>query len=465
MKSTAIKDLFSRFEAAAVEYDGIECWSARELQVLLGYSKWENFSKVIDKAKDACTIAGESVSDHFPDVRKVIEAGKGAQHIINDILLTRYACYLVALNGDSRKSEITDAQRFFSQKTLTHIQDNNIKNYNTLSIQDQMTDFLLYTSPDGKIKVEAILNNETLWLSQEHIAQLFGVQKPAISKHLKNIFESGELDENRCVSILETHLPDGRIFDVMYYNLDAIISVGYRVNSSKATQFRIWATNTLKEYIIKGFVLDDDRLKNGQYFGKDYFQELLERIRSIRTSERRIYQKITDIFAECSIDYDKRSLEASNFYATVQNKFHYAITGKTAAEIIIHEVDAKKDFMGLKTWKYAPAGRILKSDTNIAKNYLNETKIKQLERTINSYFDYIENLIERRQTFTMQEFAESINRFLAFNEYKILEGKGSVSHKQAEKKAFKEYDEFNKRQKIESDFDRIVKKLSEKQNE
>ena len=335
----------------------------------------------------------------------------------------------------------------------------------SLAVRDEITDFFLYTSPDGKVKVEAILNNETIWLTQAHFAQLFDVQKSAISKHLKNIFESKELEEDRCVSILETTAQDGKNYHVRYYNLDAIISVGYRVNSSRATQFRIWATNTLKEYIIKGFVMDDDRLKNGRYFGKDYFQELLERVRSIRASERRVYQKITDIFAECSIDYDKNTTEAYMFYAAVQNKFHYAITGKTAAEIVYLEANAKKDFMGLKTWKSAPQGRILKSDAIIAKNYLDEIQIKRLERTVNSYFDYIENLIERRQAFTMQEFANSVNRFLEFNEYKILEGKGRISHKQAETKAATEYDEFNKRQQIDSDFDRIIKLLNEKQNE
>ena len=341
----------------------------------------------------------------------------------------------------------------------------NKKANNNLAIRNETTEFLLYTSPDGKIKVEAFLNNETLWLTQERIAFLFGVQKPAISKHLRNIFESNELEEDSVVSILETTAQDGKNYQVRYYNLDAIISVGYRVNSSQATQFRIWATNALKEYIIKGFVMDDDRLKNGRYFGKDYFQELLERIRSIRASERRIYQKITDIFAECSIDYDKNNKESILFYAAVQNKFHYAITGKTAAEIVYLEANAKKDFMGLKTWKSAPLGRILKSDAKIAKNYLDETQIRQLERTINSYFDYIENLIERRQAFTMHEFADSVNRFLEFNEYKILEGKGSISHQQAKIKAITEYDEFNKRQQIESDFDRIIKNLNEKQNE
>lgn len=334
-----------------------------------------------------------------------------------------------------------------------------------LSIKDELTDFLLYSAPEGNVKVEVILNDETVWLSQKSIAQLFGVKVPAISKHLKKIFESGELEKDSTISILETVQQEGnrevkRYTE--YFNLDAIISVGYRVNSRQATKFRIWATQTLKEYIVKGFVMDDERLKNGRYFGKDYFQELLERVRSIRTSERRIYQQITDIFAECSIDYTPISDTTKTFYATVQNKFHFAIHGHTAAEIIHDKSDADKEFMGLKTWKNSPSGRILKSDTNIAKNYLTETEIKSLERTISSYFDYIERIIENRNTFTMEQFAESVNKFLDFNEYKVLEGNGKISAKQAEQKAFGEYDKFNKTQKIESDFDKAVKMLVKK---
>jgi len=331
-----------------------------------------------------------------------------------------------------------------------------------LSIKDELTDFLLYTSPKGDVKVEVILNKETVWLTQKAIAQLFGVNIPAISKHFKNIFENGELDENSVVSILETTADDGKNYQVMYFNLDAIISVGYRVNSAQATRFRIWATNTLKEYIIKGFIIDDDRLKNGRYFGKDYFRELLERVRSIRASERRIYQQITDIFAECSINYDPKSETTKDFYASVQNKFHFAINGQTAAEIIYKTSDAEKEFMGLSTWKNAPEGRVLKSDTTVAKNYLSEQEIKSLERTIGAFFDYIERIIETRNTFTMEQFALSVNKFLEFNEYKVLEGKGTISAKQAEEKAFAEYDKFNKTQKIESDFDRVVKALEKK---
>lgn len=334
-----------------------------------------------------------------------------------------------------------------------------------LSIKDELTDFLLYTSPNGEIKVEVVLNNETVWLTRKAIAQLFDVQVPAISKHLGNIYESGELDKETTVSILETVQQEGTRQvkrSVEYFNLDAIISVGYRVNSHQATQFRIWATKTLKDYIVKGFILDDNRMKNGRYFGKDYFKELLERVRSIRTSERRIYQQITDIFAECSIDYEAQSDITKVFYATVQNKFHYAIHGNTAAEIIYKKADSEKEFMGLSTWKNAPDGRILKSDSKTAKNYLSEQEIKSLERSISSFFDYIERIIETRNTFTMEQFADSVNKFLEFNEYKVLQGKGSISAKQAEERAFAEYDKFNKIQRIESDFDKAIKNLKKK---
>lgn len=328
-------------------------------------------------------------------------------------------------------------------------------------------DFILYTAPNGSIKVEAYIQDETIWLTQQKIADVFGVTKSTISEHVTNIFESGELEKEGTVGKFRTVQKEGErevTRNLEYYNLDVIISVGYRVNSNKATQFRIWATNTLKEYIIKGFVMDDERLKHGTTtFGKDYFKELLDRVRSIRASERRIYQQITDIFAECSIDYNPKAEVTKNFYATVQNKFHFAITGKTAAEIIYLKADSKTENMGLTSWKNAPDGRILKLDTGIAKNYLEEKEIKQLERTVSAYFDYIENLIERRNTFTMEALAESVNKFLSFNEYKILEGLGTISHQQAIDKASNEYDSFNKTQKINSDFDKQIRDL-EKQD-
>ena len=341
------------------------------------------------------------------------------------------------------------------------------------NLEQNNKNFVLYTDESGNIRVEAYIKDETIWLTQKSMAELFGVGVPAISKHLKNIFESGELTEQEVVSILEITTQHGAISgktqtqSVRYYNLDAIIAVGYRVNSKKATKFRIWATKILKEYIIKGFVLDDERLKQAKtVFGKDYFDELLERVRSIRASERRIYLKITDLFAECSIDYDKDSEITKEFYATVQNKFHYAITGQTAAEIIYTRADKDKPNMGLTTWKNAPKGRILKSDTQVAKNYLSEKEIKRLERTVSAYFDYIENQIEIRKEqnrpFTMQELADSVNKFLNFNDFKILENKGSVSHRQALEKASDEYDIFNKTQKIESDFEQQIKNLKKK---
>ena len=327
--------------------------------------------------------------------------------------------------------------------------------------------FLIYSTPKEDVKIEAVVKDETLWLTQKAMAELFGVKVPAISKHLKNIFEEGELEESVTISKMETVVNRGfrGVVSEMvdFYNLDAIISVGYRVNSAKATHFRIWATKVLKEFIQKGFVLDDERLKQGKTaFGKDYFRELLERVRSIRASERRIWQQITDIFAECSIDYDRNSAVTKEFYAMVQNKFHYAITGQTTAEIIYNKADHTKDNMGLTTWKYAPDGRILKSDVVVAKNYLEEKEIRQLERAVTGYFDYIEDLIERENTFNMKEFADSVNEFLAFRRYDILKDKGRISRIQAENKAEAEYDEFNKSQKIISDFDMEIKNITKK---
>jgi len=331
--------------------------------------------------------------------------------------------------------------------------------------QPPQSEIILYTTPNGDVKLEVFLQDETMWLTQKKIAELFGVEVHTINYHLKEIFKSGELEENSVIRIFRITASDGKNYLTSFYNLDAIIAVGYRVNSRRATQFRIWATQILKEYVIKGFALNDEFLKQGErVFGKDYFRELLERIRSIRTSERRIYLQITDIFSECSIDYDPNSQTTRDFFATVQNKFHFAITGQTAAEIIYEKVDKDKPFMGLTVWKHSPRGRILLSDATIAKNYLSEKEIKKLERTISGFFDYIENLIENRQTFTMAEFAESVNKFLSFNEYKILGDKGKISHVQAENKALAEYTDFNKTQFIESDFDREIKKMLRARN-
>lgn len=321
--------------------------------------------------------------------------------------------------------------------------------------------------PEDSGKVQVVIKDETIWCTQKAMAQLFGVGIPAVSKHLKNIFEEGELSPEMTISKMETVINRGKRGEVNehidFYNLDAIIAVGYRVSSLKATRFRQWATKILNEYIRKGFAMDDERLKQGTaMFGKDYFRELLERVRSIRASERRIWQQITDIYAECSIDYDRNSQTTRDFYAMIQNRFHYAITGQTAAEIIYTKADHTKEHMGLTTWKNAPDGRVLKSDVSIAKNYLQEKEIRQLERTVAGYFDYIEDLIERENTFNMEQFAASVNEFLTFRRYQTLPDMGKISAAQAKKKAEEEYALFDPTQQIDSDFDKEVRRLLEK---
>lgn len=312
--------------------------------------------------------------------------------------------------------------------------------------------------PDEEGKIQVVVRDETIWCTQKAMAQLFDVGVPAISKHLKNIFEEGELIENSVVSKMEITASDGKNYQTSLYNLDAIIAVGYRVSSLKATRFRQWATRILNEYIRKGFVLDDERLKQGKTtFSTDYFRELLERVRSIRASERRIWQQITDIYAECSFDYDKTSPTTKEFFQMVQNRFHYAITRQTAPEIIYTHADHTKEHMGLTTWKNSPDGRVLKSDSKIAKNYLSEKEIRKLERTVTGYFDYIEDLIENENSFSMKQFSDSVNEFLSFRKYQLLPNKGSISRTQADAKAESEYDIFNKTQRIESDFDKDIK--------
>ncbi len=322
---------------------------------------------------------------------------------------------------------------------------------------DKKFEFLLYQSAEENISVNAFIQNESIWITANQMAILFDKSESTIRKHINNVFDEGELNRENNTQKVRV---DGIKQLVAFYNLDTIISVGYRVNSRKATKFRIWATSVLKEYMLKGFAMDDERLKQGETaFGKDYFKELLERVRSIRASERRIWQQITDIFAECSIDYDKNSQLTYDFYSMIQNKFHYAITGQTGAEIVHSHADRTKEHMGLTTWKNAPDGRILKSDVVIAKNYLEEKQIRQLERAVSGYFDYIEDLIERENTFTMKEFVASVNEFLAFRKYDILHDKGKISSRMAKEKAVTEYMEFNKTQKITSDFDKAVNQM------
>jgi len=336
-------------------------------------------------------------------------------------------------------------------------------------MNNNLTPFFLYPLPNNEGEVSALIKDDTIWLTQKSMAHLFGVNLPAISKHLKNIFEEGELEINSTVSKMEIVRNEGgrevkRSID--FYNLDAIISVGYRVSSQKATRFRQWATKVLNEYIRKGFVMDDERLKQGEtIFGKDYFKELLERVRSIRASERRIWQQITDIYAECCTDYDRTSPETKEFYAMIQNRFHYAITGHTAAEIVYNKANHNQQNMGLTAWKYAPDGRILKSDVSVAKNYLSEEEIRRLERAVTGFFDYIEDLIERENSFTMADFSESVDAFLNFRRYKILQGKGAISSEQAKEKAYAEYQLFNPTQRIDSDFDKELRKRKNKEDE
>ena len=337
-----------------------------------------------------------------------------------------------------------------------------------MTIMPNEIQFILYNLPEEEGRVQVVIKDETIWCTQKAMSRLFGVDKSGISRHISNIFKDGELQQDATVAKIATVVNRGIRGEVEesvdFYNLDMIISVGYRVNSMQATRFRQWATKVLNEYIRKGFALDDDRLKQGTaVFGKDYFRELLERIRSIRASERRIWQQITDIYAECSIDYDKDSPTTQDFYAMIQNRFHYAITGQTAAEIIYSKADHTKEHMGLTTWKNAPDGRILKSDVSIAKNYLDEKEIRQLERAVTGYFDYIEDLIERENTFSMSQFSASVNEFLAFRRYQILPDKGRISAAHAKAKAEQEYDIFNRTQLIDSDFDKQVRKMLEQE--
>ena len=325
-------------------------------------------------------------------------------------------------------------------------------------MRNQEINFLLYSLENEAGNIEVIAKDETLWATQKAMSGLFDVGQPAIAKHIKNIFESGELDEKSVYSKMEYTAADGKNYQTGYYNLDAIISVGYRVNSRKATRFRQWATNVLKTYIQKGYLIDSERMEQGgTIFSKDYYREMLETVRAIRASERRIWLQLTDIFAEISYDYDKNSELTKQFFATVQNKFHFAITGQTASEIIFDSVDKDKENMGLTTWKKAPDGRILQSDVLIAKNYLQEKQIRRLEREVSGYFDYVERLLEAETALSMQDFAKSIDEFLKFNRYEVLEGKGRISSEQAKGKAISEYKEFNKTQKILSDFEKELK--------
>lgn len=436
---------------------GKEFWTARELARELGYSEYRHFANVLEKAKESTFAAGEKIDDHYEAFLGMVKIGSGANREVEDIRLTRYACLSIVECVDSRKKNIGEAKIYFSSKLKeSYLVDN-----------QSGSDMIFYTNPDGKLRVELSFDGETFWTTQKRMADIFEVDVRTISYHLQEIFASGELNKYSVIQKIRITADDGKPYETMFYNLDAIIAVGYRVNSVKATQFRIWATQVLSEYIRKGFVMDDERFKQGTEWSRNHFEEVLERIREIRSSERMLYQKITDIYATAD-DYMKDSITTRHFYAKVQNKLHWAITGQTAAEIIYSHVDATKMNMGLTTWKHAPDGKILPSDVIVAKNYLSEAHLKELNQIVSAYLDLAENRARRRITTTMEDWAKFLDSFLDLSSYPILLDKGKISAEQAKIKAYEEYNKFRVIQDNTylSDFDKEVRRVenSEKNN-
>ncbi len=435
-------------------------WKARDLSKGLGYAEYRNFIPVLKKAMEVCRNNANSINDHFVEFNEMVELGSGAYREVQNLRLSKYACLLVAMNSNNKREIVLRAQAYFSEKITAGELIGDLTSSN----------IIFYKTSNDKIKIEVIFNNETFWLSQKRMAELFGVDLTTINYHLKEIFASGELIENATIGKIPIVQMEGErevSRQVIFYNLDAVIAVGYRVNSYQATQFRIWATKTLKEFIIKGFVLDDERLKQGKFFERDYFEELLERIREIRSSERRYYQKITDIYAQCSVDYDSKANTTQEFYKKVQNKLHWSITHKTAAEIIAERADASKPKMGLMTWKQAPKGKILKSDVLIAKNYLSEDEVSNLNLLSTSLLDFAESQARRGIMMTMDEWSHKLDAYLELSNYEILQNSGSITADQAKQKAQTEYEIFQKRQDTEwiSDFDDEFRKfIDEKKN-
>ncbi len=450
-----IPNIPSLFEAIKqTEAYGAVYWKARDLSKALGYAEFRNFSPVLQKAIEVCRNNANSIDDHFVEFNEMVELGSGAFREVRNLKLSKYACLLVAMNANNKRDVVLQAQAYFSDKITASELIGDLTSSNVI----------LYKTSNDKVKIEVVFNNETFWLSQKRMAELFGVDLTTINYHLKEIFASGELIENATIGKIPIVQLEGErevTRQVIFYNLDAVIAVGYRVNSYQATQFRIWATQTLKEFIIKGFVLDDERLNQGKFFDRDYFEELLERIREIRTSERRYYQKITDIYAQCSVDYDYKAATTQEFYKKVQNKLHWAITHKTTAEIISERADANKPKMGLMTWKQAPKGKILKSDALIAKNYLSEDEISNLNLISTSLLDFAESQARRGIIMTMDEWAKKLDAYLELSNYKILLSSGSVSAEQAKQIAESEYEIFQKSQDTEwiSDFDSEIRKF------
>lgn len=433
--------------------NGNEFWGARKLSKVLEYSEFRHFLPVIERAKEACNNSNQSIQDHFEEYLEMVPIGSGAERKMESIKLSRVACSIIMQNADQSKPMVVEGLQYFK---------NNEKTSEAVHFQ-QEGNLLFYTTPQGNTRIDLSYDGETFWVTQKQMAALFDIEVNTINYHLQQIFETEELNKYAVIRKIRITALDGKAYLTQVYNLDVVIAVGYRVNSFKATQFRIWATNVLKEFIIKGFVMDDERLKQGSVFGKDHFEELLERIREIRTSERRLYQKITDIYATAS-DYNKEAPTTKAFYAKVQNKLHWAITGQTAAEIIHKNADAKKPFMGLKTWKQAPEGKVLKTDVTTAKNYLDEKPIKELNQIVSAYLDLAENRAQRQIPTTMEQWASFLDNFLELSSYPILEDKGKISAERAKIKALKEFEKYRIKQDQDyiSDFDKEVKKLSTK---
>lgn len=427
-----------------------EYWSSRDLCNAMGYSANWKFQNVINKAIAVANQKGMKIDDHFNQTVEMVKLGSGAYRKVNIFRLSRMACMIIAENADGKKPLVQQAREYFSQSVST-----------TELIQNSLeSNILLYKTAQGETRIEVIFNNETFWMSQKRMADLFGVDRATIAYHLSQIYESGELTkEATCRKTQQVQLEGERDVErtPLFYNLDAIIVVGYRVNSYQATQFRIWATSVLKEFIIKGYVLDDERLKQGRHFGKDYFDDLLERIREIRTSERRYYQKITDVYAECSADYDAKSESTKLFFKMVQNMMHLAVTHHTAAEIVFNRADAEQPHMGLTTWKKAPNGRVQKSDTIVAKNYLSDTELNQLNGITTSFLDFAETRAQRHIITTMEDWRKRLAQFLAAMDYEANPSAGTVSQDEARAKAYGEYEKYKLIQDRSyiSDFDRF----------
>ena len=437
--------------------DGREYWTSRELCTTLGYSTYQKFTRLLNKAIAIANAKGMNVADHFNQTVEMVKLGSGTFRKVENMHLSRMACLIIAENADGKKLQVQMAREFFKQEVST----------TELMVNSLSSNILLYKTKQGEARVEVVFNNETFWMSQKRMAELYDVDVRTINYHLTQIFESGELEESatiRKIGIVQTEGNREVNRPQMLYNLDAIIAVGYRVNSYQATQFRIWATSVLKEMIVKGFVLDDERLKQGKHFGKDYFDDLLERIREIRASERRYYQKITDIYAECSADYDPKSETTLQFFKMVQNMMHWAVTHQTAAEIIYSRADAEMPHMGLTTWKNAPDGRVQKSDTIVAKNYLSDKEVDALNRLSTAFLDMAELRAQRQIVATMADWKKQLDNFLNLYGYDKLNDAGTISAEQAKEKAYAEYDKFRIIQDREylSDFDKEIRKWKEK---